>query len=1118
MKQLFAFLFLVLFSNTTHSQTLHLTISDSVTHERLPYVTVYLKKSGIGTTTDLEGNAKLQLSDNAINPDTLICSYFGYDKRYLPININNVQQLNIKLLPSFQDINEVTIVASKKTFSPKQIVRKALRNTKQNYSNKAVNLLGFYRETFTEDERAIYLNEATVNLYYSKYPQGIFERRDWKDWHYDDRYSFELNYSQFNGFPNQFNSKDDRVQLIEARSTDNWSKYGYRGSIVGGPLSITSKDYPKYQSDFLDTKNFNKYAYKKVGIEKVNGSKCYVIHFYPLESGKKMSISYGKKLNRSIYVGRLYIDQTSFAIVRMEFQLAKNVDFGYYTQFVPLDYRVQINYRKRKEIWTLDKIKLSQLRSYNMRMADHSVLYESTQELFITDVLFDSVKQIPSDTEWKHTRQTSLRDFEVPYHPEYWKEHDTTNYPSLQNFVLEQLTSEKSLAEQFSQRFKQKEDLLPPKAPQKDFLFHYPQEKVSDPYQWFSNPSESTSFYQYIDDETSYAENYMIASRKFQKLFFNSMNQFYPEDTTRREEKFKAGDIILDEDSTGNRVYFEYTSSNSRVAILDLGRFKLSRENCFIDRVKFTQGKVGVRYTNDGGLSNQLIILDKGDLRPKDSIAEIYSFEWLNDSILYYTQNNSLKRSDRLYKRNIQTRTNTLLRTELDLTYDISVSSSKNFLFSTIQSRNESEIYVLSKDGENPQLELLIPRKQDVYNEVREFDGVLYNLTNDKALNNRLLVRKKDEWTELVPHSKGRFIKDFIITKNYIVLNTFHNGLTEISYAPKGSKKWKEIELPTEICEVDLLWSRNDSLSISISSPGLPFTRYLFNLQQEKLYKKQSTKIKRTLDYYPKTIKTERIWVKVKGGTKIPITLSKSTNPKRKHKGLILHVYGSYGSYPGGQGFSAKDLILMKDGFTVAYAHVRGGCILGNQWYNDGKLLNKENTFDDYIACAEHLIKKGYTDSDHLIGYGQSAGGTVIGVAINRRPELFNTVIFDHAYLDVLTTMMNDTLPLTTDHYKEVGNPRDGAYYDYIKNYSPYQNISEQDYPNILLIGGSNDYQTPNWQIAKFAAKLRASNTSQNELLFKTDIGSGHMGSTSGDQWIRDLSFMYGFIYGNLFD
>lgn len=1117
MKYLTLLSFLFILLHCSFSQQLNLEVVDSKSNEPLPFVTVYLKKNGVGTTTNLEGIATISIGKPNIEKDTLICSFIGYERKVTPIDLNQQNHLKIQLTSSIQDIEEVTVVGKKKQLSAKQIVRKILKNTSKNYPSQAVNLLGFYRETFREDDQAVYLNEASINIHYNKYPQGRFERRDWKDWHYDDTYAFEFNFSQFNGFPNQFNSKGDRVELIEARSTENWSKYGFKGSIVGGPLSITSKDYLKYQSDFLDTKNFNKYAYEKRGYETINGKKCYVIHFHPLETGKKMSISFGRKLNRSIYVGEMYVDRESFAVVRMKFQLAQNVDFGYYQQFVPLDYRVEIDYKKHEHRWALDKIKLMQLRSYRMRTSDHKVLYESEQELFFTDIITDSVSQIPLNKEWKHTRITTLRDHEVPYNPNYWKLYEKEKYPTLPNSVISSLTSEKTLEEQFQNRFKQKKDVPSPIATTTDYTFFYPTDTLQDPYQWFSDPKRSVEFYQYIESENEYADNFIISARNHQKNFFKSMYNFYPRDTSERKRTYKPGQIIYGEDSLYNSVYYEYLDSTNRIPVFNLTQFSDNRRNCYVQKIKFSKAKVAVQYTNNGGLNNNLIILNKGSQVVEDSLSEIYSFEWLNDSTVYYTQNNEFKRSDKLFRRNVLNGRSKLIRTELDLTYDISVSQSKSYIYAIIESKCESEIYTLEKANPSEGFKLLIKRKENVYNNVKEFNGKLYALTNDNAINNKIIRLENGNWTEVVPHSKNTLINDFLITEQHIILHAFNGGFLQITYRQNDSRKWSTVEFPSNIYSAQIYSSESNSIRISYSSPNKSYSTYEFNLLTGKLKEVKSSKIKRQFERELRYITTKRLYAKAPDGTKVPLTISKSTVPKKKHKGLILKVYGAYGAYPGGHSFSADDLILMKDGFSIAYAHVRGGQIMGNQWYEDGKLLNKENTFNDYIACAEYLIRKKYTDSDHLVGYGQSAGGLVMGAVINRRPELFNTVILDHAYLDALTTMMNDTLPLTTDHYKEVGNPQEEIYYKLIKGYSPYQNIVEQEYPNLLFIAGSNDYQTPAWQIAKCVAQLRKKNSGTSSILFKTDIGSGHMGSTRGDQWIRDLSFMYGFIYGNLF-
>ena len=265
MKQALLLSISLLISCFSFSQQIDLQISitDSLTSTPLPFVTVYLKKSGIGTTTNMNGVAVISFSKTDLTQDTLICSYISYNKEYVLLELNQSQQLNITLKPLYQDVKEVTIVSSKKILTAKQIVKKVLKNTPDNYNSSSVNLLGLYRETFLEDNKAVYLNEASINIHYMEYPLGRFDRKKWTDWHYDDSYAFEFNFSRFDGFPNQFNGKDDRVEIIEARSTKNWSKHGYTGSIVGGPLSITAKDYLKYQSDFLDKSNFDKYTYEK---------------------------------------------------------------------------------------------------------------------------------------------------------------------------------------------------------------------------------------------------------------------------------------------------------------------------------------------------------------------------------------------------------------------------------------------------------------------------------------------------------------------------------------------------------------------------------------------------------------------------------------------------------------------------------------------------------------------------------------------------------------------------------------------------------------------------------------------------------------------------------------
>ena len=552
--------------------------------------------------------------------------------------------------------------------------------------------------------------------------------------------------------------------------------------------------------------------------------------------------------------------------------------------------------------------------------------------------------------------------------------------------------------------------------------------------------------------------------------------------------------------------------------IFEYSEFVKQREKAFVTAgPKFTESNLGIVYTNNGGLNNHLVLIKKGTLEVIDSLKDIYSYEWFNDSLLLYAKENEFKRSDKLFCRNVNTKKDSLLLFEKDLTYDIEVSKIGTRLVSTIQSKSESEILLADSLAHYPNFKLVIKRKTDVYHRVKAFDSRLYVLSNDQAINNKVNLLDEHHLKPLVPHQDKVLISDFTITENYIVLKAYKNSFPYIMYRRKTDKKWALIKFDEDIFEANCYALKNDMLTIMYSSPRTPSTVYNFDLRVESLVQKKKQSIKWLYQHSLRSIQVKRLWAKSKDGQKIPMTITKSSYSERNHKGLILKGYGMYGNFAGGYEFDMEDVVLLKAGYTIVYAHTRGGGEMGNQWHLDGKLLHKENTFKDYIACAEYLIDKKYTDAKHLVGYGNSAGGLLMGVVINRRPELFNTVILDHPYLDALTTMMMDTLPLTTDHYKEIGNPNEQIVYTYMKDYSPYHNIKKQAYPNLLFLASSNDFQTPAWQVAKYVAKLRAYNTGSNEIIFKTDIGSGHIGSTMGNDWIKALSYKNAFIYSNLF-
>ena len=351
--------------------------------------------------------------------------------------------------------------------------------------------------------------------------------------------------------------------------------------------------------------------------------------------------------------------------------------------------------------------------------------------------------------------------------------------------------------------------------------------------------------------------------------------------------------------------------------------------------------------------------------------------------------------------------------------------------------------------------------------------------------------------------------------KNKIVTLVYENSIPKLKYLQKENKKWRALEFDLGIGVYFLQKTKDKSnkLTFSFSSPAHPYASYQYDFDHQKLITQTNT-ISLKSQYYKNT-RVKRIWAKASDGTNIPITVVKNKAVSNNQKKVILNVYGAYGANTT-PSFSAQDAILLKKGYTLAYAHVRGESIMGTKWYKMGRAMNKQNSIKDYIACAEHLINKKIAGANSLVGYGNSAGGLIVAQAANERPELFNTLLLDHAYLDVVNTMMNDTLPLTIDEYKEMGNPQQKEVFEYMMAYSPFQNIKAQNYPNMLFTASYQDFQTPVWQIAKYVSKLRENNLANTNIILLTDMNSGHIGSTSEKAWIKLFAEMHSFLHLNL--
>jgi len=1121
MQQLFALLWLCAVGTFAYSQPyiLKAKVVDATTSEGLPFANLYLKDAAKGTTTNLEGFASLKLPQALVGPDSLICTYVGYERLAIPLSLPQREEVLIRMQENTVAMEAVELTY-KKPLTAKQILQRTKKYLPDNYPQEPVHYTAFYRETMQENDRFTHLNEAWIQLYASSYPQKL-DRKAWQRWHYDDAYAFEYNGATwFHQIIHHFNAPEDQVRLLEARSSANHSPNRFDPILRSGPGEMTSLDLVKFQCDFLLPRNFKRYQYTLKERELIRGRSCYVIQFHPLESGRRMVFDMSRKLTRSIYVGRIYVDIQSFAVMRMDYKLAQNVDFGFYQPRIPLDYHVTFDYKMEGENWHPQRVKLTQvIPASNKYWGVSPLLIVGTKEMIFTETETDNVQQFPEDEVWKYTRWTSLRDHPFPYRPNAWDSLKTKE-PSRLPQISHDLEGERALEDQFAQRFRQREDLPPPIAATRNFTFDYPLEALPDPYQWLAQPRYEQDFLNYLMDENEYTNNQLIPYRAYQKRSFKAINNFFIRDTTQAKPVRKAGDLSMEPDSLQQQILYEYQDAVQKHPVLNVSDFLGQRKGSFLLGIRPSESHLAVEYATEGGSQKCLSILAKGTNRVVDSITGVYQYAWLTDSTLLYVQENASRRGDKLFLRRVWSGNSTFLKEENDLMFDIGLSTTAYHVVLSFQSKEENEIYILQKGQPEFQPLCVQSRQLGVEVSLYEFDHTLYLLSNEGAPDGQLYRLKVDRAAQSVRRElleakkEGRIILDFVVTDRFLVLHTREGSFEKLAYRALDDRKWKSIKVGKAISGYFLGKDSADKVKIYRSNPGTPGTRYLYDLPSESLTKIHQAKAPPL--HRPGFYETKRLWAKTADGTRIPMTVSRSRYTPKKHKGLILKAYGAYGAVQSPH-FEPEDVVLMNDGFRVVYAHIRGGGMMGKDWYEQGKLLHKENSFSDYIACAEYLIDKGLTDSDHLVGYGMSAGGIVMGVVANRRPDLFNTIVLDHPQVDVLTVMMNDSIPLTTDEYKELGNPSDPNVYHYQKGYSPYHDIRPQAYPNMLFIAGLQDFQTPTWQIAKHVAKLRQAHTGDQEILFYTDLKSGHKGNTSGKMWIKDIGMVHAFVYGNLF-
>jgi oligopeptidase B len=513
--------------------------------------------------------------------------------------------------------------------------------------------------------------------------------------------------------------------------------------------------------------------------------------------------------------------------------------------------------------------------------------------------------------------------------------------------------------------------------------------------------------------------------------------------------------------------------------------------------------------------------LETGKLLP-DTIDDTTSnFEWANDSqtILYGKQHPETLRSYRVFRHKLGNTKGTLVYEEEDETNYLSVNKSRSgkYLYLTSSHTLYTEVRYLSADSPEDEPTVFLARENDHEHFVTDGGDRFYVLSNDGAENFHILEvpldnTSKDAWTEALAHRDDVLIKNLEVFRDFLVVEVFENGITQIEVIERSTGESYRIEFAEDVYtaysgdnhEFDTTWYRYTYESLTT-----PESTYDFNMasKEHKLIKERPVLGGFNRDNY----QSERLFATARDGTQVPVSIMyRKGMQKNGQNPLYQYGYGSYGSSEEPE-FNADLLSLLDRGFVYAIAHIRGGSEMGRQWYYDGRQLSKKNTFTDFIDVSKFLIDEGYTSPEHLYASGGSAGGLLMGAVANMAPEFYRGISTRVPFVDVITTMLDEDIPLTSGEWDEWGNPAEKEYYDYMKSYSPYDNVQEMAYPNILVTTSLHDSQVQYWEPAKWVAKLREFKTDDNLLLLKTDMAAGHSGKTGRFKRIEDTALYYSF-------
>jgi oligopeptidase B len=674
-------------------------------------------------------------------------------------------------------------------------------------------------------------------------------------------------------------------------------------------------------------------------------------------------------------------------------------------------------------------------------------------------------------------------------------------------------------------------DMKPPVAKKVPKVLKIHGYEITDNYAWLRDREEKKNpeIIKYLEDENAYTEAHMGSHKAFADNLYKEMLGRIKQ--TDLSVPYKLGNYWYFNKTEEGKQYPAYLRSKTRDG---------ANPEVLIDQNALAEGFKYFAISNfepsdDGNLlayatdttgyrqyTLQIRDLATGKMLPT-KIERVTSVEWSNDGkYLFYGQEDAVsKRTDKIWRHTVGGKeADKLIFDEKDLLFNVGIGRSRDrkMLFIGSYAKTSREFWYLPSDDPTGEFKVVSKRREGHEYNADFNNGEFYIVTNKDAENFKVVRTPLSDpgekaWTDFVPYNPAVKVEDISFFKDYALVSELENGLEYLRVMDmKTRRAAARIETPESVYTMGLAFNPEYDTPVvryNYSSMITPNSTYEFDLKTRK-----STLIKQQEipSGYDKTqYETARVWATARDGVKVPVSLVMKKGTKLDGKApMLLYAYGSYGASMT-PNFSSARLSLVDRGMIYAITHIRGGSELGEKWRQDGRMFKKMNTFNDFVDSAKWLIGQKYTSSDRLVIEGGSAGGLLMGAVVNQSPETFKAAIVQVPFVDVMNTMLDATLPLTTEEWIEWGNPNEKEAWDYMIQYSPYDNVNAQNYPNMLVEISLNDSQVPYWEGAKFAAKVRELKTNDSTVLLKTNMGAGHGGSSGRYDRLKEVAFDYAY-------